>query len=266
MNIIQRLKRRFGLQPIQVYSALFIIAIILYALAYIAKEGLKGLTLSTLLAAIATSVLIASVSLIVERLIKSILSEDEILSKTKSLGINNIGEREIFQIPGLIALESLFEGTHNEFLISGYSANYFTEYSQKTIPEALDNKKFVGILILHYDHLEQADQTEGRDISPQIKQTLDWCKKIINERPERKEFLKVKGFKSHFYFTGVFIDCSIIKQLNKNSQAGIVRIQLKANFKTQHEGLVLDFNYGSPYASYYADSCRKIWNESVDLL
>ena len=109
------------------------------------------------------------------------------------------------------------------------------------------------------------EHREGRDIGPHIQKTLGYCRQLIAEDSRRAKYLKVRGYAGHLYFTGAFVDRNIMQSENK-SHKGIVGVQIKANFKSQHEGIVLTFRPGSRYSTYYTDSCCEIWNRSSDLL
>jgi len=263
-----RIKQWIGQRASFVAIGIFVLALILYAIAYIIERGFTGLSTGMVIAAVATALLLAAVSVTIEQYIKAKLSDQEVNTalKCREFGIQNLEERSLSRSIGLDLPTEILNACRSEVLVIAYSADNFIERNKSWVRKALDNGKSVGLLILHPEQLEQANQTENqRDIFPQIEKTLGYCKKIIAERSDRANHLKVRGYRGHFYFTGIFIDCNIL-QPSQSAPAGLVRIQLKANFKTQHEGLVLTFNPKSRYAIYYAESCRKIWNQAEDLL
>jgi len=251
-----------------VAGGIFVLSLILFALAYLLEKGFTGLSFGTVTAAIATSLLLAAVSVTLEQYIKARLTDHEINTAliSRELGIKRIGERN--------ALRGLFSGIPEEVLkqcyceivIIAYSAENFVERNREWIKQSLDNGKYIGLLVLDPDKLQQPEETERLDLNPYIQKTLGYCKQIISENPKRAEYLKVRGFTGHLYFGGVFIDRHIVQTNKANSSSGTVCIQLKANFKSHHEGIVLTFNPDSRYSSYYTDSCKEIWKTSKDLI
>lgn len=263
-----RIKQWIGQRSSFVAGVVFVFALILYAIAYLVERGFTGLSTGTVIAAVATALLLAAVSVTIEQYLKARLSDQEvnIALKCREFGIQDLEERSLSRRVGLYPPAEILSTCRSEVLVIGHSADNFIERNKSWIPEALDNGKYVALLILHPEQLEQANQTEDRrDISAQIEKTLEYCKTFIEERSDRANHLKVRGYRGHFYFTGIFIDCNIVEP-STSAPAGLVRIQLKANFKSQHEGLVLEFNPKSKYAIYYAESCHKIWNQAEDLL
>jgi hypothetical protein len=263
-----RIKQWIGQRPSLVAGGIFVLALILYAIAYLIERGFTGLSTGAVIAAVATALLLAAVSVTIEQYIKAKLSDQEVSTalKCREFGIQNLEERSVSRGIGLSPPHELLNICRSEVLVIGYSADKFVEDYQSWIVEALDKGKYVGILILHPEQLEQANYTERqRDIKPQIKKTLGYCKKFVDESPEREKRLWVRGYRGHFYFTGIFVDRSIVTTTPSPSTNGPVRIQLKANFKSQHEGLLLTFNSQSRHATYYEESCREIWNRAEDL-
>lgn len=263
-----RIKQWIGQRSCFIAVGIFVLAFILYAIAYIIERGFTGLSTGMVIAAVATSFLLAGVSVTIEQYIKANLSDQEVNTalKCREFGIQNLEERSYSRGVNLDLPTDILNTYRREVLVIAYSADSFIERNNSWVKKALDNGKSVGLLILHPEQLEQSNQTEDhRDIFPQIEKTLGYCKKIIAESPARANYLYVKGYRGHFYFTGIFIDRNILRP-SQSDPVGLVRIQLKANFKTQHEGLVLTFNPKSRYASYYAESCREIWNRAEDLL
>lgn len=252
-------------------GGIFVFALILLAIAYIIERGFTGLSTATIIAAVATALLLASVSVTIEQYIKANLSNQEvrIILKYREFGIYDLEERSTSRRVNIYPPAKILDACRSEVLIIAYSAENFVEANQSWIAKALDNNKYIGLLILHPEHLEQANQTEkGRNIKSQIGKTLEYCKALTKDSNRRAAHLKVKGYRGHFYFTGIFIDRNIwgLPINNPYQVNGLVRIQLKANFKSQHEGLVPTFNPQSNYASYYEESCREIWKRSEDLL
>jgi len=251
-----------------VAGGVFALALILYAVAYLIERGFTGLNKGTVIAAVATALLLAAVSVTIEQYIKAKLSDQEvnIALKCREFGIQNLEERSVSRGISLSPPHEVLKICRSEVLVIGYSADKFVEDCQPWIVEALDNGKYVGLLILHPEQLEQANQTETqRNIKPQIDKTLGYCKKFVAGSPKRAKHLRVRGYHGHFYFTGIFVDRSIVAT-SSASKNGPVRIQLKANFKSQHEGLLVAFNSNSRHATYYEESCREIWNQAEDLL
>ena len=270
MNLLQ-IKQRIGQKFNLIVGVLFLLALILYAVAYIIEKGFTGLSIVTITAAVATALLLTAVSVTIEQYIKANLSDQEVktMLKCREFGVQNLEERSTFRRINIYPPANILHTCHSEVLVVAYSAENLVEANQSWITSALNNNKYIGLLILHPEHLEQANQTEkGRDIKSQICKTLEYCKALTKDSNRRAAHLKVKGYRGHFYFTGIFIDRNIwgLPISNSHQVNGLVRIQLKANFKSQHEGLVQTFNPQSKYAIYYEESCREIWKRSEDLL
>lgn len=263
-NIKQWLGKRASL----VTGGIFIIALVLYAIAYLIERGFTGLSFGTVIAAIATALLLASVSVTLEQYIKARLVDQEIATilTNRELGIQQISERDSLHGRFSGMPHEILSQCHSEIVILAYSAENFVERNQVWISESLDNNKYIGILLLDPAQLEHFNQIEGINLNDCINKTLGYCRKLISEKPKRSQYLKVKGFEGHFYFGGVFVDRYIVQPHNDTSRLGTVCIQLKANFKSQHEGIVLTFNSNSRYSNYYSDSCREIWERSKDLI
>ena len=264
-----RIKQWIGQRSGLVAGGIFVLALILYAIAYLIERGFTGLSTGIIIGAVATALLLAAVSVTIEQYIKAKLSDQEvnIAIKCREFGIQNLEERSVSRGIALDPPADILNTCRSEVLVIAYSADNFVERNKSWIIKALENGKYVGLLILHPKQLEQANQTEkGRDISPQTRKTLGYSKEFITGRPERANRLKVRGYSGHFYFTGILIDRNILRPPISASTKGPVRIQLKGNFKSQHEGLVLTFNSRSKYAIYYEESCREIWNLARDLL
>ncbi len=263
-----RLKHWIGERPGVIAGAITILALILYAVAYIIERGFTGLTPGTLIASVATALLLASISVTIEQYIKAKLTDREIntIITIRDLGIEQIQERNVSR--GLFSglPTGILNACHHEVVVLAYAADNFIERNRPWIAESLDEGIRVGLILLHPDTLEQAEQTEGRNITAHIQKTLAYCNQLIFENPERAKQLYVKGYTEHIYFSGVFIDRTIICSDTKHTKLGLVSIQLKANFKSQHQGIVLTFSPESRYCDFYCKSCSEIWKRSCDLL
>ena len=90
-----RIKRWIGERAGWVAGSLFVISLILYTFAYLIEKGFASLSLGTILAAIATAILLASVSVTIEQYIKTNLSEHELdmIQVCRDFGIQAIQER-----------------------------------------------------------------------------------------------------------------------------------------------------------------------------
>lgn len=269
MNLLQ-IKQRIGQKFNLIVGVLFLLALILYAVAYIIEKGFTGLSIVTITAAVATALLLTAVSVTIEQYIKANLSDQEVktMLKCREFGVQNLEERNTFRRINIYPPANILDTCHSEVLILAYSAENFIEANQQWIAKALDNNIYIGLLIIHPEHLEQAKQTEkGRNIKPQIDKTLGYCKALTKDSNKRAAHLKAKGYRGHFYFTGIFIDRNIwgLPINNPYQVNGLVRIQLKANYKSQHIGLLPTFNPQSYYATYYEESCREIWKRAEDL-
>jgi len=245
---------------------LFLLSLCLYTAAFLVERGFQSLSPATILAAVATALLLSSVSVTIEKYVTSRLTDPDIVSilAIRQLGIAEIQERDVSS--GLFTgmPPTLLTDCHHELLIVAYSADSFVNHQRKWLAQALDEGRVVGLLLLHPETLEQATQTELRDAGPHLQTTLGICKQLLAEKPDRKSNFKVKGHRGHFYFTGVLLDRFILE--GESIHKGTVRIQLKANYKTQHEGLVITLTPDSKYAQFYSDSCKALWNAAEDLL
>jgi len=127
-----------------------------------------------------TALLLAAVSATIEQYIKAKLSDQEVNTalKCRELGIQNLEERSLSRSIGLDPPTEILNACRSEVLVIAYSADNFIERNESWVREALDNGKSVGLLILHPEQLEQANQTENqRDIFPQINKPWDIAKK-----------------------------------------------------------------------------------------
>lgn len=261
------LKQWIGKRASLVAGGLFIISLILYAVSYLIERGFTALSFGTIMAAVATALLLASVSVTIEQYIKAKLTDQEIdtIQTCREFGLQDVQERTLSR--GQFAgLPDLLDECRKEVLILAYAADNFIEQKMEWIIESLGRGINVGLLILHPKSLEQAEQTEERKFSAQTQKTLENCKLLIKKNTPGIENFKVRGYKGHLYFTGIFIDRCIIESPKKSIRPGRICIQLKANFKTQHKGILLTFTPKSRYAKYYTESCRDIWTKSEDLI
>jgi hypothetical protein len=265
---LEYIKRLVGENTILVTIALVILALVLFAFAYLLEKGITGISFATILASIATALLLSAFSFFIEQMSKEKILRKEVdtIFVKHHLGIRLLQERNIPRGAFTGMPNDILDRCGYEFVIVAYSADNFVERNRTWIINALDSGKNIGLLLLHPDNVQQAEQTEGRDIQPHIQKTLGYCRQLITEKSERAQNLKVRGYAGHFYFTGIFIDCFILQSDKNMTQRGVVSIQLKANFKSQHEGIVMTLRPGSQYSNYYTDSCREIWAQSRDLI
>jgi hypothetical protein len=144
---------------------LFLLSLFLYTVAFLIERGLQALSPATVLAAIATALLLASVSVTIEQYIKAKLTDPEVVSvlNARRLGIIHVQERNVTQDLFTGLPSDVLDGCHHELLILAYAADSFITRNRSWLTDALDSGRQVGILILHPDHLEQAKQTERRD-------------------------------------------------------------------------------------------------------
>jgi len=263
-----RLKRWLGERSPFVAAGLFGLALLLYGVAYLIERGFTALSPATLLGAIATAFLLASVSVTIEQYIKTRLTDPDLKSvlAARLLGIEEIGERNMAQSKFTGMPTDTLENCQRELLILAYSADNFVERKRWWIEEALDDGKYIGILILHPNTPEQGVETENRKLDYQAKKTIDLCKQIIAKNPSWSSRLALRGYQGHLYFTGVLVDRNILRPTARSVHLGRVCVQLKANYMTQHEGIVLTLSPGSPYSAYYSVSCRELWERAASLL
>lgn len=247
---------------------LFCIGFVLYGIAFLLEKGFSSLSPATVIAAVATALLLAAVSVTLEQYIKTSLTDPDVNSvlMVRKLGLQLIQERNVAQglFTGMPA-ETL-DACNRELVVVGYSADNFVVRNKSWIVDAVKEGKHIGLLILHPEHLDQAKQTEKRDLSSQIETTLGLCDQIVTECSGAPGSFKVRGYPGHFYYTGVFVDRYIFSGNPSSVHVGLVCIQLKANFRSQHEGIVLSLSRNSRYAEYYSLSCRELWSEAIDLL
>lgn len=258
------IEERAGLAAV----AIIVLALILFALAYLVEQGFTGLDTGTVIASVATALLLGAMSVLIEQYTKNKLLNQEVdtILVNHQLGVRLVRERNIPRGVFTGMPSDILNGCRREFLTVAYSADNFIERNRAWVTSSLDSGKHIGLLVLHPDCLEQAEETEGRDISSHIQKTLAYCNQLIAEDPARAVYLRVRGYAGHFCFTGILVDRSIIEREKDFSQKGIASVQLKANFKSQHEGLVVTLRPGSPYSTYCTESCRQVWDRSCDLL
>lgn len=263
-----RFKRWLGEKAGVLAVLLFCISLILYGLAFLIEKGFSSLSPATIIAAVATALLLASASVTVEQYIKTSLTDPEINSilMARRLGLQLIQERNVTQDMFTGMPPAILERCNRELVIVGYSADNFVVRNRSWIIDAVKEGKHIGLLILHPNHLEQAKQTEKRDLSAQIDNALGLCEQIRLECAGATGSFRVRGYPGHFYYTGVFVDRYIFSGDPSSVHLGLVCVQLKANFRSQHEGIVMTLSSGSRYADYYSASCRQLWSESTDLL
>lgn len=261
-----RLKPWLSERATAIAVVLFLFSLLLYTVAFLVEKGVQFLTPATVIAAIATALLLASVSVTIEQYLKIKLTDPDIISvlAARKLGVVQVQERHVTQGSFTGLPPDVLEGCHHELLIVAYAADSFVTRNRSWLVEALDSGKRVGLLILHPDQLEQPRQTEGRDLRHHIQNTLAICEQILDERPARRDTFAIRGYPGHLYYTGLFVDRYILA--GSSVHKGLVGIQLKANYKTQHEGLVLTLAPSSKYAEYYSDSCKAVWDNGLNLL
>jgi hypothetical protein len=263
-----RFKKWVGERAGALAVLLFCISLVLYGIAFLVEKGFTSLSPATFIAAIATALLLASVSVTLEQYIKTSLTDPEINSilVARKLGLHLIQERNVVQgmLTGMPS--GMLDACNRELVIVAYSADNFVVRNRSWIIDSVKEGKHVGLLILHPDHLEQARQTERRDFRSQVDTPLGFCEQIVSECAGGPGSFRVRGYAGHFYYTGIFVDRHIFSGDSSSVHVGIVCIQLKANFRSQHEGIVLTLSPSSRYAEYYSISCRELWSESSDLL
>ena len=262
-----RIKRWIGERAGWVAGSLFVISLILYTFAYLIEKGFASLSLGTILAAIATAILLASVSVTIEQYIKTNLSEHELdmMQVCRDFGIQAIQER-IVERGEFAGLPDLLEECRAEVLIVAYAADNFIEKKREWIVQSLGRGIKVGLLILHPDNLEQPKETQGLNFAPQTQKTLNYCEKLRKSKTPGIENFIVKGYAGHLYFTGIFVDRYITEPPKKKVKYGRACVQLKANYKSQHKGILLTFSSKSRQLEFYIDSCRQLWKRSEILV
>ncbi len=263
-----RMKQWLGERASLVAVGLFALALFLYALAYLLEKGFTALTPGTVIGAVATALLLAAVSVTIEQYIKTNLTDIDVTSvlRSRELGIQQIAERNIARGRFTGLLKGFLDECREEIVILAYAGDNFIERNRAWIKEALRHGTQVGLLILHPEQLEQADQTEGRDISSHIQKTLGYCRQLVAENPPGVEKFEVRGYTGHLYYTAIFVDRQIKNEVKGSEGTGRVCVQMKANYMSQHQGIVVTFNGKSPYSRYYTSSCRVLWQNSADLL
>jgi hypothetical protein len=268
MIAMPRFKKWVGERAGALAILLFCIALVLYGIAFLIEKGLSSLSPATFIAAVATALLLASVSVTLEQYIKASLTDPEVNSvlMARKLGLQLIQERNVAQ--GLFTgmPPAILDACNRELVIVGYSADNFVVRNKAWIIDAVKEGKHIGLLILHPNNLDQAKQTEKRDLGSQIDTTLSLCGQLVSECAGAAGSFKVRGYPGHFYYTGIFVDRYIFSGNPSSVHVGLVCVQLKANFRSQHEGIVLTLSSNSRYAEYYSTSCRELWSESIDLL
>ena len=80
------------------------------------------------------------------------------------------------------------------------------ERNRPWIIDALKRGTHIGLLILDPEYLEQAFQTEDRDITPNLDKTTGYCKQLKEQYPKEMENFEVRGYAGHLYYTGIFSD------------------------------------------------------------
>jgi len=260
------LKPWLGERATAIALVLFLLSLFLYTAAFLVERGFQSLSPATIIAAIATALLLSSVSVTIEQYVKAGLTDPDITSvlAARKLGVLKIQERNASQGSFTGMPDDVLAECHHELIVVAYSADSFVNRNRAWLADALDSDKRVGLLLLHPDRLEQATQTERRDVRPHLDTTIGICEQILAEKPARRGNFIVKGYPGHVYYTGVFVDRCIMS--GHSVDRGTVRVQLKANYKTQHEGLVLTMSSNSRYAEFYSDSCKALWNNAVDLV
>ncbi len=262
-----RLKQWLGARTNLLAATILGLSLVLYTIAYLLDKGLAGLTPGTVLAAVATALLLAAVSVTLEQYIKTKLTDGDVVSvlNSRRLGILQIQERNVLQgqITGMPS--DILDSCRRELFIVAYAADNFVERHRSWIIDALDSGIRIGILVLHPDHLEQAEETEGLNIYSHVEKALVYNREILLDSGSGRDNFEVRGHQGHFYFTGIFVDRAITEESKTRSREGMVCVQLKANFKSQHRGIVLTLAHDSPYSEYYSDSCRELWRRSTSL-
>lgn len=248
--------------------ALFVASLVLYGVAFLTEKGFNAFSPATVIAAVATALLLAATSVTLEQYVKSSLTDHEVgfVLMARSLGLSVVKERNVLQGKMTGLPDDIKDNCNRELVVVAYSADKFITGAQQWIMDYVDEGKHVGLLILHPENNEQATETEGRDISSQIETTLSIAHQIASRCRGKAGSFEVRGFRGHFYFTGVFVDRHIMVGDPSSVHVGLVCVQLKANYKSQHEGLVLTLAKGSRYAGYYSSSCRAVWLTSETLV
>ncbi|MDA8019301.1 MAG: hypothetical protein MPN21_17815 [Thermoanaerobaculia bacterium] len=263
-----KVKKWIGERAGAIAALLFVTSLVLYGVAFLIEKGLSALSPATVTAAVATALLLASVSVTIERYIKTSLTDPEIeaVLRARQLGLERIQERNVTQ--GLFTglPKNLLAKCTKELLVLAYSADNFVVRNSSWIVDAVKHGKHVGLLILHPDDLDQAKQTERRDLRSQIETTLGLCEKVVADCADSEGSFDVRGFAGHFYYTGIFVDRYIFSGSPDSVHVGPVCVQLKANYRSQHEGIVLTFRRDSRFADFYSASCRELWSEADELL
>lgn len=243
-------------------------AFFLYGISYFFEKGFQTINPATLSAAVGTALLLASLSVLIDSWLKRQLSDRKLVLalKCEDCGIEDIEQRDVERNLKVTPPPEPFKLCREEIICLAPAGDYFVKHHLEKIGRMLDKGKYVGMLILHPDQPGQALETGDDHVPHAVEATIKLCRRLIKEKPERKEFLKVRGFRGHFYFSGILVDRFIVKPLSSSSKKQSVRIQLKANFMTQLKGIILTFNSPSLWADYYEQSCRRLWCASEELI
>jgi len=215
---------------------MFLLSLALYATAWIVRSGWQ-LAAPGFLEAIANGLLLAGLALLIERAVSTRLLEahEALVRKVEELGISFAAYRND-QAGGALPDPALIAHAKREVVILGYSLDNYLQTHLTQLSGLLLRGVRLGLLTLDPEHLEQADETEGRS----LKGNIDGVKHVVEKlKSSGREMVQFYHYSGHMYFTGIFVDREILPTKGESPQRGRLGVVGFPRFRGQHDMLLV---------------------------
>ncbi len=188
-----------------------------------------------------------------------------LLDAIESLGLSDIEERTDKLKP--LPPEQLYDQAEREIALAGPSLYRTFDTDIKVVEKYLSSGRQLYTLVLHPNSpdVDRLSDIENHLIRPDLMNVIEKVKRL---RPQYKNF-HIRFMPTLPPFIGVMVDGDVEPRGNPIEINGQIRIQIRAEYQTLHEGVVVQFrkmaNSVTRAFNYYAADMRKQWEKGIEL-
>ncbi len=207
--------------------------------------------------------------------------ERQILQRALATNPRKVSLLEAIESVGLVDIENrndrglalppeqFYDMAKHEIVITGVSTYRTFDQDIDLLHRILKAGKRLCILILHPDaedvKLLSRPEFEDRDIRFEVVYVVSIAKRLSQQYPD----FHIRFMEKLPPFTGVMIDGDIEPAGEPLDQEGQIRVQPRAAYKSQHQGMIVQLKklvgvYTGPF-DYFAQDMREQWRHAVRL-